>query len=231
MISELIHVKDRSEGNLSAHDILKSLVDRQTLLVLSGGRSPDYRRMIVDKKDILPGAVCVVDERWGEPFHKDSNELLLRNAGIIDFCEKNGIGYYGILKGPTLVKGRTLKEAASDYDRVITKVFLEFSKRVGVVGVGANLHTAGIFPNSQAVHSLGYVVGEEVDDRFPQRITLTMKALGEFSNFAILAFGEEKREAIATMLDEGQNDMQKYPAIFYRKAHIPTFLITDITKL
>lgn len=224
MILELIHVKDRSEGNLKAHDILKPLVDRQTLLVLSGGTSPDYRRMIVDPADVLPGAVCVADERWGESFHKDSNELLLRNAGVIDFCEKNGIGFHGILKGPTL------EEAVSDYDRVIAKLFLEFPKRVGVMGVGANLHTAGIFSNSQAVHSPDYVVAEEVDDRFSQRITLTMKALGEFFGFVILVFGEEKRSALVKMLDEGQNDMQKYPAIFYRKANIPCFLITDITK-
>lgn len=226
----VVKVQDREEGQVKAHEILKPLVDRQTLLVLSGGTSPNYRRMIVDPEDILPVAVCVADERWGESFHKDSNELFLRNAGIIDFCRKNGIGYHGVLKGGALVKGRTLKEIASEYDRVITKLFSGFSKKVGVMGIGSNLHTAGIFSNSVALHSPDYVVGEEVDDQFRKRITLTLKALGEFSNFVILVFGEEKRSALVKMLDEGQNDMQKYPAIFYRKVKILSFLITDISR-
>ena len=97
------------------------------------------------------------------------------------------------------------------------------------MGVGTNLHTAGIFPQSIAAHLPNYVEAEEVDDEFPKRITLTMKALGEFTNFIIIMFGPTKRGALKMLLDEKVNDMQKYPAIFYRKVPIKSFLITDIT--
>ena len=95
------------------------------------------------------------------------------------------------------------------------------------MGIGANLHTAGIFPYSVAAKSPNFVEAEVVEGSFPKRITLTLRALGEFTNFVILAFVKEKREALRIMLDEGENDMQKYPAIFFRKAKIKSYLITD----
>ena len=219
---KLVKVKDRGEGNLRAHNILKSIVDKETLLALSGGTSPDYSKMIVDPADILPGAICVVDERYGKPFHVDSNELLLKNAGVIDYCQRKGIDFYKILEG----KG--IEATAEDYNQLMSELFVKFPKKVGVMGIGSNLHTAGIFPYSAAAKAPHYVVSEEVEDKFPLRVTLTLRALGEFQTFVILAFGEEKREAVKIMLDENENDMQACPAIFYRKCFAKSFLITDI---
>ena len=96
------------------------------------------------------------------------------------------------------------------------------------MGVGTNLHTAGIFPYSVAGKSPNFVEEEVVEDAFPKRITLTLRALGEFTNFVILAFGKEKKGSLRKILDEKENDMQKYPAIFYRKYPVMSYLITDI---
>lgn len=231
---EVVKVKDRDEGNLRARDIIKNIVDSQTLLALSGGTSPDYRKMIVEPatplrsarqsfegQSIMPGAICVVDERYGEPFHKDSNELLLQNAQVFDFAQKNSIELHKILCG------REILETEKEYDKTIIDLFGKFSKKVGVMGVGANLHTAGVFPYSAAVKAPDFVVAETVEDKFPQRITLTLRALGEFANFVILAFGPAKQDALRVMLDEKETDMQKYPAIFYRKCFAKSWLITD----
>ena len=233
---KVVQVKDKKEGNLKAHDILKDIVDSKTLLVLSGGTSPDYRLMIVEGADILPGAICVVDERYGEPFHPKSNELLLKNAGVFDFAKEKSFELYKILSGKQFL------ETERDYDRVIVDLFDRFSGKVGVMGVGTNLHTAGVFPYSAAAKFPNFVVAETVEDKqslrssslrtagleFPQRITLTLRALGEFENFIILAFGKEKRQALRIILDEGENDIQKYPAIFYRKCPAKSWLVTDI---
>lgn len=232
---QLIKVKDRDEGNLKARDLLTSLVDQKTLLALSGGISPDYRKMIVDSatplrssrqsfegQSILPGAVCMVDERFGMPLHQNSNELILKSSGLTGYLEKQEIEFYRILKG------KNLEETARNYNQIIEDLFKKFAKRVGVMGVGANLHTAGLFPNSEAAHSPYYVVYEVVDSVFPQRISLSLKALGEFQNFVILVFGQGKKEALKKLLDESENDMQKYPAIFYRKCFAKVYLITDI---
>lgn len=219
---DLIKVNNRDEGQVKAHAILKDLVDEKTLLALSGGTSPNYSKMIVEPGDILPGAICVVDERYGEPFHGDSTEFLLREQGVKEYADKHCIETHKVLKG----KG--FEETAAVYAKEIEELFARFSKRVGVMGVGSNLHTAGIFPNSMATESHELVIGEEVEDKFRERVTLTFSALEKFSAFVILMFGEEKREAVLKMLDESENDMHEFPAIFYRKAPVKSFLITDI---
>lgn len=218
---QIVKVRDKDEGNKKARDILKDVVDSKTLLALSGGTSPDYRKMIVEPGDILPGAVCVVDERFGKPFHKDSNELLLKDQGVVDFLRRKKISFYNFLKG------KEIEQTAGDFEKVIVKVFAKFLNKVGVMGVGSNLHTAGIFPNSEAGKWPNFVSSEVVDDKYPVRVTLTLRALGEFNNFIILLFGSAKQEALKKLLDEGENDMQKYPAIFYRKCKAKSYLITD----
>ena len=219
---ELVKVKDKNEGQVKAHEILKELVDPTTLLALSGGTSMDYRRMIVSPNDIIPGAICVVDERYGEPFHKDSNEKLLADAGIKEFADEHCI------ESRKILCGQGFDETAKFYNDVTSQLFKKFPKRVGVMGVGTNLHTAGVFPGSLASRSADLVVGEEVGDKYPKRITSTMKALGEFTNFVVMMFGQEKKEALKIILNEAENDLEKYPAVFYRKTSIKSFVITDI---
>lgn len=219
---QIVKVGSKDEGQVKAHDLLKKLVDKDTLLGLSGGTSSDYRKMIVAPTDILPGAICVVDERYGEEFHKDSNEFLLKNQGIKNFADKECVETHKILKE------KDFRQTAKIYEKEIEDLFSRFKKRVGIMGVGTNLHTAGIFPNSDAAHSAQYVVAEEVEDEFTKRITLTMKALGEFTNFIIMMFGSAKQNALKMLLGDNVNDMQKYPAIFYRKVPIKSYLITDI---
>ena len=216
----LVKVKNRDEGNKKAHFILKKLVDKNTLLALSGGTSVDYR-VILGSYGINPGAICVVDERFGKPFHKDSNELLLRNQDVKDFADKECIESHKILKGKDFL------ETAKIYEKEIEDLFKKFKKKVGVMGIGTNLHTAGIFPYSVAAKSPNFVEAEVVKGTFPKRITLTLRALGEFTNFIILMFGPSKETPSKVMLDEKENDMQKYPAIFYRKSKIQSYLITD----
>src|SRR3989344_3085982 len=222
---QVVKVENREEGNKKAYDILKGIVDGQTLLALSGGTSVDYRVMLATSEgtEVAPGAICVVDERYGIPFHKNSNELLMKNQGVKDFADRECIESHKILKGKDFL------ETAKIYEKKIEELFKKFKKKVGVMGIGANLHTASIFPYSAAAHSADYVVSEEVDNEFRQRVTLTLKALGEFTNFVILAFGKEKKDALRRVLDEKENDMQKYPAIFYRKSKIKSYLITDQT--
>lgn len=217
----VIKVKGREEGQLKTHEILKKVVNNKTLLALSGGTSVDYK-IILGKDEVNPGAICVVDERYGKPFHKDSNELLLKNHGVWDFVKKKRI------EGRKILNGKDFLDTAKIYENEIEHLFKTFPKKVGVMGVGSNLHTAGIFPYSVAAKSPNFVEAEVVENQYPKRITLTLRALGEFSSFVILVFGKEKKGALEKLLNERENDMQKYPAIFYRKSKIKSYLITDI---
>ncbi len=220
---DLVKVKDKVEGQVKAHEILKKIVDSKTLLALSGGTSMDYCEMIVKPSDVTPGAICVVDERYGEPFHENSNEKLILDQGIKKYADEKCIETHKILRGIDNIDGDVC-----NYDETIQNLFKRFKKRVGVMGVGTNVHTAGIFPQSDMTHSPNYVAWDEVEDRFPQRISLTLKALEEFTNFIVLMFGQEKKEALEIMLNEAENDVEKYSAVFYRKSGIKTYIITDI---
>lgn len=224
---EVVRVANKDEGNLRAHDILKGCVDNDTLLVLSGGTTPDYRKMIVEPGDIVPGAIGIVDERYGGFYHENSNELLLKNQGIVGFCHDHTIKFHRILTG------KSLEETAEDYEGRLRNLLKAFNKKVGVMGVGSNFHTAGIFPNSKAAQSNKLVEFESfqdlrhVEDKYPKRITMTFRALEQFDAFVVLVFGEDKREVVKVMLDEKEGDEEKYPAVFYRKSGIKTYLVTD----
>ncbi len=220
---QLLKVKDKAEGQIKAHQVLVEQVNKETLLALCGGTSPDYKKMIVDPADIHPGAVCLTDERWGHAFHQNSNELLIKKSGLIDYLASKKVKSYKYLDG------KTIQQTEKAYDMIIRQLFAKFPKRVAVMGVSTNLHTAGIFPHSKALKSPAYVVSEIVDDQFPQRLTITLKALGEFTSFVVLVFGQEKKDALKLMLDVNENDMQTYPAIFFRKCRATAHLITDIT--
>src|SRR3989344_8882789 len=162
---DLVGVKNKDEGQVKAYDLLKKLVGKDTLLALSGGTSMDYQTMVVKPANLSIGAICVVDERFGEPFHKNSNELLLKNQGIKSYADEKCI------ESPKILKGKGFLETAKIYEGEIEDLFKKFKKKVGIMGVGANLHTAGIFPGSTAAHSPNYVTAEEVGDAFPKRIT------------------------------------------------------------
>jgi len=219
---QVITVKDRLLGNARANSILRIFVDSSTLLALSGGSSPNYNQMIVVPRNILPGAGCMVDERFGSSSHLDSNELLLEQSGLIDFFRSKSIKFEKILSQ------LPFEETAFDYDRRLRELFVKYEKKVAVMGIGNDLHTAGIFANSLAITSPKFVVPQVVNDKFPKRITMTFKTLKRFSAFIILAFGQEKKEALSRLLADKDGDANNYPALFYKTTAIKSFLITDV---
>ena len=220
---QLAKVVSRDEGQIKAHELLLGLVGQDTLLAISGGSSNDYKKMIVDHADIKPAEVCMADERYGLPFHKNSNELLVKNFGMIDYLASKKVKFHKILDGSSI------EQTERNYDQTVRTLLAKYKEKVGIMGVGANVHTAGIFPHSKALRTPAYVVSEMVDDEYPQRVTMTLKALGEFTSFIIMMFGQEKREALSIMLNPNENDIQKYPAVFFRKCRAIAHLVTDIT--
>ncbi|MBI4037574.1 6-phosphogluconolactonase [Candidatus Curtissbacteria bacterium] len=218
---ELIKVSGHQEGNVRAHDILKLHLHKNSLLVMCGGIYTNYTTMIVEPNDLRIKAACIGDERFGEQFHLHSNELMLKNQGVINYFEKSGVEFYKVLHGDTI------ENTARNYNLIFSSLFLRFPERVGVVGIGVDDHTAGIFPHSIALHAKDNVIYEHVANEFGERITMTMNALSQFTTFVILSFGEKKAEAIRRVLNDAENDINSFPAIFYRKTSIKSYLITD----
>src|SRR5688572_7396365 len=94
-----VTVSDSSQGIELAKKILYTIVSRNSVLYLSGGRTPQemYKELAKEEK-IHPGAVALVDERYGKPFHENSNELLLRDSGFLRYLQMKDIPFFNILK-------------------------------------------------------------------------------------------------------------------------------------
>lgn len=226
-------------GIKTVQEILYSLVDSQTALFLSGGRTPRdlYVSLTLDKK-LHPGAVALVDERYGQVSHEFSNERMIRETGLWDYFFKNNVPAHGILK-ENVPFGETTKA----YEETLLDLFKHFSKRVAILGIGLDGHTAGLpalnakvslrsqaskVQNSKVYNTKKLVVCyHDASGEYGERITLTFRALAMIDFLIILVFGEDKKNALKLMVQEGSEE--EIPARFFRRPEIAkkTLLITD----
>lgn len=233
----VIKVKTKDEGLSLAKEIIYQAVDKKTLLFLSGGTTPKPLYELLSKeKKLKVGAVALVDERYGEPFHKNSNERMIKDTGLLSYLKKKNIPFYPILKSLALhPMGVALK-----YEETVKELLLNFSKQVAVLGIGPDGHTAGIAPKRPYFKNplfeksaKNFLVLEFCDPKgikeggFGPRITLTFNALSKIGLLLILAFGENKKGALLRMFKKGP--IEEIPARFYLKPEISqkTLLITD----
>lgn len=179
------------------------------LLVLAGGGTPrDTYRLLASTgaERIRCPQVHVFwgDERCVPPDHEASNfrlaaESLLRHLPIPD-------------SGIHRVRGEEPPgRAAALYDRELRDFFgaarpADLSAGEGfdlvLLGVGADGHTASLFPGSPALEASGWAVAASAPDGVdvPERVTLTLPAINRAREVLFLARGPDKRAAVATAL-------------------------------
>lgn len=81
-----------------------------------------------------------------------------------------------------------------------------------MLGLGADGHTASLFPYSPALKETGArAVANWVEELRAFRFTITFPVINEASNIVFLASGKEKAEAVAAIL-EGEFAPEQYPA-------------------
>ena len=121
---EIIKCQDKNEASEKAFKLLLEDIDRGTLLLLSGGRSPDFLyRLIAKDKTLNPGAVALVDERFGPPMHGASNEKMIFDTGLVSYLSSEGVPFYGILNDDGM------ENVANQYEQTIRNLFKKFSKK------------------------------------------------------------------------------------------------------
>ncbi len=237
------------KANETILEILQKYSDLKTALFLSGGKTPTHLfKAIAVKKCVRAGAVGLIDERFGEKDHRHSNELMIKNTGLIDYFEDQNTRYY-----PILQKDLSLENTALQYDEALRFIFEYFPKSVGVLGIGVDGHTAGIpagaknaklktstfakasadkqSPGSEIVRKMmedqsGLVDFYELEG-YGERITMNFHALSLLDLILILVLGQEKREALKLMFSDGP--IEEVPARFYLRPEIAkkVVLITD----
>jgi 6-phosphogluconolactonase/glucosamine-6-phosphate isomerase/deaminase len=208
-------------------EILGKYSDSKTALFLSGGTTPKklYEHFAV-QKNLKVGAVGMIDERFGEKDHKNSNEFMIKNTGLLKYFDEQNVRFY-----PILQKDESLENTALQHDEALRFVFKYFPKSVGILGIGVDGHTAGIPANPgivrQMVEDQSSLVSYYELEGYGKRITLNFNAIGVMDLIIILVLGQEKREALKMMFAE--SSVEDIPAKFYLKPEIAakTILITD----
>ncbi len=243
-------VKDSGVGIELALDMLYAIVDQQTALYLSGGKTPRelYKRLAASElegdKKFVPGAVGMVDERFGEPYHLRSNELMIKETQLLRYLQMLNIPFYPVLKTQT-----SREELAKAYDAKIRSLNAVFKKNIAILGIGSDGHTAGIagdrkdFINPLFDSSQKHLLVSEFNDQegmfkerarplttersYGERVTMTLLGLSMMDILIVLVFGNDKREALELMFKNGSEE--EIPARFYKRSDIAgkTILITD----
>lgn len=221
-------VTTAEEGIKVAKKILYQSSNKKTVLFLSGGKTPKnlYEQLAREKK-LKIGAVGMVDERYGKKYHENSNEFMVKESGFLQYLESKAVPFFPILK-----EGLDRKETAKKYEESVRFLLSEFSQSIAILGMGSDGHTAGIPSriNDEQLTMNNSSLATEFDD-FPspqrERITLTFEGLSKIDFLILMVFGEDKKEALEKMMQEGSET--EIPARFFMRPKIApkTLLITD----
>lgn len=179
-------------------------------VALSGGTTPallfkllasaDWR----DEMDYANWEVFWVDERAVPPTHQDSNYKLAHDL----FLSKAPIGE--VFRMPA--DHSNLHEAADSYARTIKSRFTPetISFDAILLGMGADGHTASLFPGTSALESGAVVEAVEAKgNAIPMRLTLTLRVLNSARAAIFLVTGAEKSSTVREVLIDNN---YAYPA-------------------
>lgn len=184
-------------------------------IALSGGSSPErlYQLLATDeyKHRIDWNAVHVFwsDERCVPPTHRNSNFGLALDA----LLSKNKIPEENIHRIPAEIEPPS--KAASLYEDDLKNFFSNSDSLFDlcILGLGADGHTASIFPGASLDES-ALVVATTAPDQMParDRITLTTSAINRSRAAAFIVSGRAKRGILREILSNSQAAISRYPA-------------------
>ena len=180
-------------------------------VVLAGGSTPEAMYGIL-ARDYMDGIdwsriyVFFGDERSVPPHHEDSN-LKMASEVLLDHVP---VGNVHRMRGEL-----PPDQAAEAYEEQLRMFFrTEDVPRFDLIllGLGADGHTASLFPETPAleVHDR-WVVANSVPRLDTTRITLTIPVINAARAVIFLVEGEDKAEAVREVL-EGDADPRAYPA-------------------
>lgn len=148
-------------------------------------------------------SVTLSDERYGEPGHSDSNWEQL---------DKLGFFLPGANLQPVL-NGKTLDETTKDYNHTMKLLLKDADYSIGLIGVGADGHIAGIKPGSPAVGSTDMTTSYKWDDYV--RLSMTPAAVLLLDEVVTVVMGEAKHQTLKDLSKD--LDINDQPAQILKK--------------
>jgi 6-phosphogluconolactonase len=162
-------------------------------LGLAGGSTPRATYEALAERDIdwSHTAAWMTDERWVPPMHPDANQRMIREA----LAASTGVQF---LRPDTTMRSPT--DAAARFTDVLTSVLATVTRRVTLLGIGTDGHTASLFPDTTALESGGpRYVANFVPDLDAWRLTATVELLSASDVVVFLVTGSAKAKIVASI--------------------------------
>ncbi len=200
-----------------ANDLAAAIVDAvrergRAVLCLAGGSTPLPAYRALARRNELPWRQVWIawgDERDVPPEHDDRNERATREA-LLDHVP---VPEDQILAWPW-VQDADPHDEAQAYERSLRRTLGDPRSApwfdVTLLGLGADAHTASLFPGSGATRAAGAATALRVESQPTARVTLTPMALSSSRQVWFLVSGEAKRDALVATLNGG--DPERVPA-------------------
>lgn len=187
-------------------------------LVPGGSAMATASRVLEQLEDVDTSRLCITltDERYGAPGHDDENWSQLARLGFV----LNSVNAYRVLRG------EDAETTAVDFSNKLEELFTTYQYKIGLFGIGADGHTAGIKPHSPAVSSSELAVcftGEDFE-----RVTMTVEAIRRLDEVVAYAHGEEKHDTLREILHE-ERSVEEQPAQALKEVEQST-LFSDLAQ-
>ena len=185
-------------------------------VALSGGSTPrDVFRLLASDEYVSMVTWENTHVFWGDeravPLNDQENNARMGRETLLDHVQVPVVNVHRIQSQ------LPPEEAAQDYEQTLRTYFAGRGLNqprfdLVLLGLGAEGHTASLFPYTTALNERErWVVANYVDQMKTWRITLTPVALNSASKIIFLVVGEEKSQALKHILsDPKQPDL--YPA-------------------
>lgn len=190
------------------------------LWIISGGSAISTAVAVAEKlkgRRLTTLSVTLADERYGPIGHADENWQALLDAGFT----LRGATLYR----PLIDKDRT--ETTAKFNLWLKDHFSSADYTIGLFGVGADGHTAGIKPGSPVVTATEWATDYTGPDF--ERITITPSAIAQLAEAIIQVKGTEKADTVRQLRDETVSD-DIQPAQVLKRAKKST-LYTNIREV
>ena len=203
----VVLAREAMEGNRTAQH-------RRFSIALSGGSTPEAMRRLLAQSPLKAQIdwqhvhIFWGDEHFVPPDHPASTQRTARET----LLNHVAIPAANIHAMPTA--GLSLAEAARQYEQTIIDFFAPSPPRFDLIflGMGADGHTASLFPNQVISVSDGRLVTAvfNAPKPPPTRLTLTYNAINQAANVIFLVAGVGKAKAIARAFGD-EYDSVRFP--------------------
>ncbi len=211
---------DEEIVDVVANSINEKLEKKQNVLWFVSGGSAVTPEVLIAKKintknrDKL--VVTLIDERYGQVDHFDSNWLKLKDSGF----KVEGAKIIPFLSG------KDIETTTRDIGDILKNEIEKADYKIGIFGIGIDGHTAGVLPRTKSIDSDSLICSYNTEQY--NRITITPKLIKTLDEAIVYTMGESKWPIIEKLKED--ISIEEMPAQILKKVPLLT-IFTDYSNI